>query len=440
MNVYEMEELHRQGKSLIGKMITHPRFGNGKVLEYSESDNPTISVQFEDKTRLLAFNYQTREIMNLVTQKEKNRKEQLISKAGITYLKKWEDTDMAESLLAHLYTRIKGSQEDVATMALQYIISSSVELNAAFNRLLSDSLKIPLESDINYACQSVGENSERPDMSGVDKDGNEVVLCEMKFYAGLTSNQPNGYLDRLIKESGKALVFVCPERRHISLWCKVKELCIEKGRDLKDEDGFRVTVDGIVVSILTWSQIIECLRLTASSVAVTALPDIAQLAGFCNYIDQDAFIPFTSEELGPEYALKETRFYDIVDSITDKLETMKELNPCKKGKQNAWRGGYWRNINIKDHRIEVSFHRDYWKDSLAESPLWLFILDENGNQPDNYKKYLNSKSDMEKYKSWDSRIMLALQIMPGVPKDDVVDNLIKQIVSYIDDLDGALHG
>ena len=39
---------------------------------------------------------------------------------------------MAESLLAHPYSRIKGSQEDVATASLQYIISSSEKLNKAF--------------------------------------------------------------------------------------------------------------------------------------------------------------------------------------------------------------------------------------------------------------------------------------------------------------------
>ena len=110
---------------------------------------------------------------------------------------------MAESLLAHLYSRIKGSQEDVATLSLQYIISSNSNLNEAFNRLICNALKEDIGTDITYSCQSVGENSERPDMSGVDKHGAEVILCEMKFYAGLTSNQPNGYLDRLIKENGK---------------------------------------------------------------------------------------------------------------------------------------------------------------------------------------------------------------------------------------------
>ncbi len=92
---------------------------------------------------------------------------------------------MAESLLAHLYSRIKGSQEDVATISLQYIISASSKLNEAYNKLLSDTLGFRLDPDITYTCQSVGENSERPDMSGTDSNGKEVILCEMKFYVGL---------------------------------------------------------------------------------------------------------------------------------------------------------------------------------------------------------------------------------------------------------------
>ena len=57
---------------------------------------------------------------------------------------------MAESLLAHLYSRIKGSQEDVATLSLQYIVSSSEKLNAAFNRLISDTLKTDIGEEIQY--------------------------------------------------------------------------------------------------------------------------------------------------------------------------------------------------------------------------------------------------------------------------------------------------
>ena len=128
-------------------------------------------------------------------------------------------------------------------------------------------------------------------MSGVDKDGRETVLCEMKFFAGLTSNQPNAYLDRLVKEKGKALIFVCPEQS------KVKELCREDNKELSNEDGYRVNVNGIAMSVLSWAEIIETLRRTAASSAVEALPDIAQISGFCEMMDSTAFIPFSSEDM-----------------------------------------------------------------------------------------------------------------------------------------------
>ncbi|MBQ1836123.1 MAG: aspartate-semialdehyde dehydrogenase, partial [Paludibacteraceae bacterium] len=46
------------------------------------------------------------------------------------------------------------------------------------------------------------------------------------------------------------------------------------------------------MAVISWAEIIEVLRRTASSVAVEALPDIAQLSGFCDMMDSTAFIPF----------------------------------------------------------------------------------------------------------------------------------------------------
>ena len=435
---HNYEEIDKLGKSILGKTIDHPRYGKGRVIEYSGSPSSIITVQFDDKTRQLSFDERTREMLNLISESEKKRKQNTITKNGITYLSNWEDDDMAESLLAHLYTRIKGSQEDVATMALQYIISSSDKLNETYNKLLSDALKINLAPDIRYSCQSVGENSERPDMSGVDRDGNEVILCEMKFYAGLTSNQPIGYIDRLTKENGKALVFVCPKQRKDTLWSKLIELCQKNKKDVVDVDKFCVSINGISMTIVTWNQIIEALRLTAASVDVKALPDITQLAGFCNMMDKDAFIPFSPEEIGPDTARRANRYYQIVDAVVDKLDTMKELKPCKKGKQNAYRSGYWRNITIKNHRIEFIYQRDLWIEASAEAPFWLSILDSDGKQPDSYRKFFDSKSEKEKHHNWDGRYWLPVFPLPFVPLDEIVEDIILQITSSIDELDRSI--
>ena len=138
---------------------------------------------------------------------------------------------MANSLLAYLYPRIRGSQEDIATLALQYLLSQSKALNKAFTKQIADCLGVELDESLQYTCQSVGENHERPDMVGSDALGHERIICEMKFYAGLTANQPLGYLDRLKDAGGKGLVFICPKARQTMLWSKLYGLCAQRDRN-----------------------------------------------------------------------------------------------------------------------------------------------------------------------------------------------------------------
>ena len=72
---------------------------------------------------------------------------------------------MANSLLAYLYPHIRGSQEDIATLSLQYICSVSDDLTLAFNKLLLKSLHKDEPTDLHFICQSVGDKKERPDVS-----------------------------------------------------------------------------------------------------------------------------------------------------------------------------------------------------------------------------------------------------------------------------------
>lgn len=341
---------------------------------------------------------------------------------------------MAESLLASLYTRIRGSQEDVATVSLQYILSSSEKLNAAFNKLLSDSLKLDIGADIRYSCQSVGENKERPDMSGVDGKGNEVVLCEMKFYAGLTDNQPNGYLERLICKGGKALVFVCPDARKISLWHKITELCKEQERKFSDEDEYRVTVDGIAMSIVTWNRVIDELRRVAASEAFESKSDIDQLAGFCSMMDNSAFIPFSPEDMGSIVARKEERNYQVIDKLFDKVCANKALHPNAKSLRAAsWRGGYTRYIRIEGYNLALIYNRNAWMDiSREDTPFWFYFADDGWKQSDELRNKLNIVPESQRTLiDIDNKICLALHPLFHETLDEVVDDLLKQILEWI---------
>lgn len=337
---------------------------------------------------------------------------------------------MAGSLLAHLYSRIKGSQEDVATVSLQFIISSSAELNRAFNKLLSDALKTDIDLDTSYSLQSVGENKERPDMSGVDSSGKEVVLCEMKFYAGLTFNQPNEYIERLIKENGKALVFVCPEQRKINLWKEIQDRCVEKGRTLTDENGYRVTVDGIAMAIVTWAEVIETLRRIAASVAVETLPDIAQLDGFCEMMDSTAFIPFREEDFGADVARNFERYYQVIDRVADMLVANKTIYASDWGKKPGFhKDRYTRFIQINEYNIGLNYDRRTWMDkSFPDTPFrfgfvgknkWEIIADKIRSMPE----YLGYSYDFPLYAPFDSQL------------DDIAESMMNQILEIIKRLD-----
>lgn len=339
---------------------------------------------------------------------------------------------MSESLLAHLYSRIKGSQEDVATVSLQYIISSSEKLKEAFNRLVSDASGVNIGSDISYSCQSVGKNSERPDMSGVNREGKELVLCEMKFYAGLTSNQPNAYLDRLIEEDGKALIFVCPVERRVSLWSKLKDLCIEDGKELSEESGFRVTVNGIAMAIITWSEIIDVLRRTASSTAVEAVSDIAQLEGFCKMMDSTAFIPFSSEDMGPEIARREERYYQVIDRLFDTLAANKDIKFSAKGlKATAFRYGYTRYLRINDYQVALIYSRSAWMNKTSvETPFWFYFNDTGWKQSDSLKAKLRAIPENERG-IFDNTIGIALYALTDSTLDEIAVDMMNQVLNII---------
>ena len=66
--------------------------------------------------------------------------------------------------------------------------------------------------DLSFTTQNSGDKLERPDISGFDNDGKEVLILEAKFWASLTDNQPIEYLNRL-KSNNSALVFICPTLR-----------------------------------------------------------------------------------------------------------------------------------------------------------------------------------------------------------------------------------
>lgn len=343
---------------------------------------------------------------------------------------------MARSLLAHLYSHIKGSQEDIATLALQYLLSQSGALNEAFTSQMSSVLGVDLGERLQYSCQAVGENSERPDMAGTNKVGNELLLCEMKFYAGLTPNQPVGYLERLQSNGGQGLVFICPRSRQTVLWAKLKERCNGANKEIISPQC--VSIDGIRMGIITWAEIVAHLNKTASVSAEEYLADIKQLEGYCAQMDSDAFIPFKSEELTSGNAKKNLRYYQVVDETYNQLIADERFETEAVGKSSTYFlygncVGYEKKLRIGDYVVSIAFDHALWKNpDTVDTPFWVAISDRNRNQTEAIQRRMDQLDDLRRDSSTWTTHYLALEAPTDATLDEVCQEMKLQVIKYLD--------
>ncbi len=342
---------------------------------------------------------------------------------------------MAYSLLAHLYPFIKGSQEDIATLSLQYLLSQSERLNKAFTKRMADNMNIELPNTLQYQCQvsGEGEEKERPDMAGLNSDGKEEILCEMKFYATLTTNQPLTYIHRLKKSGGKGLMFVCPASRRTSLWAKLLDLC--GNLNVEDVSDFCVCVDGVRLSIITWTEIIELLKQIAASADISYVYDIAQLEGYCNKIDSDAFVPFTADDLKADKAKREERHYQVVDEIAELLCADKNYITSKIGlKATAYRKGYTRSLYIDDYAVTINYDRSFWQDpETVETPFWFAIRNSKWEQTDNICEVLKRIPEQQKTRFWNNVIFVGVEPLQNATLSEVSEDIKNKILELINE-------
>ena len=338
---------------------------------------------------------------------------------------------MKKSLLGHLYSHIRGSAEDVATMSLQYLLTYYDPLRKSFNELLADRLGVTFDTDTTYECQSVGDEQERPDMSGTDTEGKEVILCEAKFYAGLTSNQPLTYLERLRKEGGKGLVFICPKDRVVSLWDTLKAKC--KDNTIVTISDTCISVDAVNMAIVSWEEILANLTRTADAVEKSALADIEQLSGYCEQIASNAFIPFKEEELGAKEAKKYEQLMYILDRVVDVMLADKRVEASVSGlRPTPVRHGYKRYVHVNSLNMDLCLDLEIWADDrYADTPFWVSFRKEGWKTSKEDHAITAGITATRRCINKGGYIYLAIDVPCGVVEDDVVEGVKRQIYDYL---------
>ena len=341
---------------------------------------------------------------------------------------------MSYSLLAHLFPRIKGSQEDIATYSLSYILEQSPIMNETFTRLISKKACLTSMKALSYKCQDADSEFGRPDIAGYDS-GTLKILCEAKFYAGLTINQPTSYLRRLKNTENSCLIFICPRERVTSLWSKLIHLLND------DKYIFSPVTDQCIsyyetrMTIISWGEILSELLLVAEQNNPEMIGDIRQLDGFCKKIENDAFIPFDENDFSVQTARNIDRYYEVVDEVHSLLKSHNELSPNTKGLRNSprWQG-YSTYIVLNGKGVSVDFIRKLWKKPTSIiTPFWCSIRDiENGKWvvSEKLNRYYSS-IDSKYTESFFNEIYFPLIPKPYQSLEELSETLAGQIIDYL---------
>ena len=226
------------------------------------------------------------------------------------------------TLLAHLAYKLSPQPETVATEALGHILRGSEAARKALQEVLF-SVGVDVGRFNTVRTEVTGDSGERPDLGCTDEDSKERVLMELKFWAGLTENQPATYLGRLPDDRTSALLVIAPSTRLETLWPQLKERadgfipCSERSAgDLR----WAPVGDNRHLILSSWPNFLS--RLAKAAEDEQALSDIRQLQGLADLQDSDAFRPLRSEQLSPEVPRLILNLNRLVDDVSSRIFEM----------------------------------------------------------------------------------------------------------------------
>lgn len=337
------------------------------------------------------------------------------------------------TLFAHLALQFGSHPENLATEALGYVLQRTPTARHALRDLLRG-LGSSIEEELAYATQATGDDDARPDLVGRNSVGAEPLVIEVKFWAGLTENQPLAYLDRL--PEGGTLLFVAPAARGALLWAELRRRCVGAGRDFTDESrsGAHIaSTGGRRLVSLSWRHLLAAIRVQLEAQNErAAVEDIAQLEGLCDRMDSTAFLPLSPEELTSSVYRRVVELGKIVDDVTIAL-VAKGLASTKSLRTSAFNGVYGRYLALRGTPCLLSCDTRNWV-KLAPTPLWLSVFGPKWSKSDPAAAHralapLEAEHPKTVFEGEDGFPAVALFVPTGAERDTVIQQVIEQIAS-----------
>lgn len=155
--------------------------------------------------------------------------------------------------------------------------------------------------------------------------------------------------------------------------------------------------------------------------------DIQQLRGLAQQVDEEAFLPLRSEELGPEFPRRLKSLWSLVKDVIECLER-RDLAEKKPKKGDNTRGEYGWYLTLSRTGAEAWFGLDCYKWATQNTPLWLYLyscekplskIPDNLGQP--------SLQDPPEFIEENNALVIPIYLPVGVEYDAVRDAVVERI-------------
>ena len=311
------------------------------------------------------------------------------------------------TLFAQILPIFTPQTERVATEALRYILEQSQSARFALEQMLLTA-GVEIGSLTRFKTEVSGDEGERVDLVCYDGDGTKRVLIEAKFWAGLTDNQPNTYLERLPEDTHSALLFVAPAQRIETLWPELCRRAEEQHKLIVTSDtptsgelrGVSIDSNGHKMMLTSWRAVLQQMESRASVAGdAPAVRDIEQLLGLTERLDSDAFLPIHSDELGQEFPRRMLNLVGLVNDATERIIANGWADASRSRVASRWHG-YGRNFRFHETALWFGIDFELW--SLhGQTPIWLQTPDGKSFEP--------------------------IHVPTGVERSEVLESLVEQL-------------
>lgn len=340
-------------------------------------------------------------------------------------------------LLADLVSSFPGNTEDIATEALCHIFRHSAAGRKALNDVVKSGVRgvNPINS---VKTQVIGLDGTRPDLVCCDQTGQERVLIEVKFWAPLTANQPNGYVkNRLPKDGPAVLMFLVPHDRIPYLWPqltkRVRELDPVKVIDA-ERRCVRIGDTQQHLMVVSWESLLDSMAARSSdSGEHSTTSQIRQLRSLAQHAGDQGPKPIPS---GTEPDTSETRlsqYRRLVDAATE--EGLKQGWADRKGLHRARQSyGYGRYISLCGNVVWFGINKELFETS-GTTPLWVGRHQSHADEPDVVNRELGDED--RDWHSLHGRHWFPIELKRDVEEPQILAGVVDSLKRYGDALEEA---